>query len=128
MSGKYQTQGLLQKLREKTKKEESCIDKLQDVIFAQAGRDAFGTLMGDSSGFSMHAYGDWDDAKKGLISRRLFDKLHIMQTPHGKIVTCDVTPGQKHDSPIFRKMWKRVPNGNGYVLLDADMMQKSTVK
>ena len=85
----------------------------------QAGSDAHGPLLGDATGFSINVYADWEDAKKGIVSRRQFVKLHILVAPHGKIVACMVTPGRTHDSPIFRKMIARVPDGDGHVMLDS---------
>ena len=34
-------------------------------------------------------------------------------------VACSVTCGGRHDSPAFRETCKNVPEGSGYVLLDA---------
>ena len=85
----------------------------------QAGKDAYGTLLGDSSGFSIMKYEDWEYAKKGIISRRGFDKLHILLSPHGMIATCTVTGGRAHDSPIFREMYKKIPCDTRHVILDA---------
>ena len=92
---------------------------LAETILRQAGSDAHGPLLGDATGFSINVYADWEDAKKGIVSRRQFVKLHILVAPHGKIVACMVTPGRTHDSPIFRKMIARVPDGDGHVMLDS---------
>ena len=57
---------------------------------------------------------------KRVISRREFVKLHIVTDVKGrKIVSCVVTPGRAHDSPVFRDMIKKVPDGTGCVMLDA---------
>ena len=36
-----------------------------------------------------------------------------------KIVSCAVTKGRAHDSPVFREIFGNVPNGTGRVMLDA---------
>ena len=92
---------------------------LMEVILGQAGSDAHGPLLGDASGFSINIYADWEDAKKGIIPKRQFVKLHILVAPHGRIAACMVTPGLAHDSPIFRKMFARTPDGDGHVMLDS---------
>ena len=93
------------------------LDLVTDILLAQAGDDARGTLLGDSSGLSIVKYEDWEDAKKGIIiSRREFNKLHILIAPHGRIVTCAITPGRTHDSPVFREMYGRIPRGEGYTI------------
>ena len=101
------------------------IDAVITLLGAQAGSDARGTLLGDSSGFSIMKYEDWEDAKKGIISRREFNKLHILMAPHGMIVTCEATAGRAHDSPVFRGMYKRVPRGDGHVILDAAYLARA---
>ncbi len=85
------------------------IEQLAGLLLAQAGDDARGTVIGDSSGFSIMNYVDWEDAKKGLVSRREFDKLHVLVAPHGMISACEVTYGRKHDSPVFCDMYGRIP-------------------
>ena len=101
------------------------IDLVVGLLGAQAGKDARGTLLGDSSGFSIMRYEDWEDAKKGIISRREFNKLHILMAPHGMIVTCEVTAGRAHDSPVFRGMYESVPPGDGHVILDAAYLARA---
>ena len=42
-------------------------------------------------------YEDWEDAKRGIISRRRFVKLHVLADARGKkIVSCEVTKGTAH--------------------------------
>ena len=44
--------------------------------------------------FSVMQYEDWEDAKRGIISRRRFVKLHVLADARGKkIVSCEVTKG-----------------------------------
>ncbi len=93
--------------------------QIKELLLAQAGGDAYGTVIGDSSGFSIMKYVDWEEAKKGLVSRREFDKLHVLVAPHGMVSACEVTYGRRHDSPVLRDMYGRIPHGTGYVLLDA---------
>ena len=65
-------------------------------------------------------YEDWEDAKRGIISRRRFVKLHVLADARGKkIVSCEVTKGTAHDSPWFRRIFARVPGGAGCVMPDA---------
>ena len=85
-----------------------------------AGDAARGSLLGDSSGFPIMQYEDWEDAKRGIISRRRFVKMHVIVGACGKrIVSCEVTRGTAHDSPRFRQMFAMVPDGTGCVMLDA---------
>ena len=100
------------------------IEQINGLLLEQAGDDARGTLAGDSSGFSIVKYEDWEDAKNGIVSRREFDKLHVLVAPHGMISACMVTYGRRHDSPVFREMFGRIPKGTGYVLLDAAYLAK----
>ena len=44
----------------------------------QARGDAQGSLLGDSSGFSIMQYEDWEDAKRGIVSRHKFVKMHVI--------------------------------------------------
>ena len=75
--------------------------------------------LGDSSGFSIMQYEDWEDAKRG-ISRRRSVKLHVLADARSKkIVSCEVTKGTAHDSPWFRRIFTRVSGGAGCVMLDA---------
>ena len=97
----------------------STTSSMMKILGLQAGEDACGTLLGDSSGFSKVKYEDWDDAKRGVVSRRGFNKLHILIVSHGMISVHAVTAGRRHDSPIFRKMYRIIPDGDGYVKLDA---------
>ena len=95
-------------------------DGLHEIIERQAGAHARGSLLGDATGISLNRYAEWEDAKRGLISRREFVKLHLMTDARGKkIVSCVVTHGRAHDSPVFREMIKSVPDGTGCVMLDA---------
>ena len=90
------------------------------VVGMLAGDAARGSLLGDSSGFSIMRYEDWEDAKRGIISRRRFVKLHVLADARGKkIVSCEVTKGTAHDSPWFRRIFARVPGGAWCVMLDA---------
>ena len=111
-------------LHEKAKMMASKMDDIMALLLAQAGGDALDTQAGDSSGFSVVKYLDWEDAKRGIVSRLEFDKLHIIMAPHGRISVCEVTYGRRHDSPVFREMSARMPDGTGYVLLDAAYLSK----
>ena len=94
--------------------------KIQGVVGMLAEDAARGSLLGNSSGFSIMQYEDWEDAKRGIISRRRFVKLHVLADARGKkIVSCEVTKGTAHDSPWFRRIFARVPGGAGCVMLDA---------
>ena len=89
------------------------------LLAGLAGDDARGTLLGDSSGFSIVKYEDREDAKRGIVSRHELNKLHILVAPHGRIVTCAVTAGRRHDSSVFHEMYGRIPQGSGHTILDA---------
>lgn len=58
------------------------------------------SLAGDS-GFSILKYGRAGLAKKGLISRREFDKLYMLMAPRSMIAACKVACGRRHDLPGF---------------------------
>ena len=93
---------------------------LHKIIERQAGSYARGSLLGDATGVAIIRYAEWEDAKRGIVSRREFVKLHIVTDVKGrKIVSCAVTRGRAHDSPVFREMIKNVPDGVGCVMLDA---------
>ena len=93
---------------------------LHEIIERQAGSHAHGSLLGDATGIAIIRYAEWEDAKRGIISRREFVKLHIVTDVKGrKIVSCAITRGRAHDSPVFREMIKKVPDGTGCVMLDA---------
>ncbi len=96
-----------------------------DLLAGQAGDCARGTLLGDSSGFSIVKYEDWEDAGRGIISGREFNKLHILVAPHGRIAACAVTAGRRHDSPVFREMYGRIPRGGGHAILDAAYLRRA---
>ena len=102
------------------------IDEIMELLLAQAGNDAQGTIMGDPSGFSIMKYVDREDAKAGKVSRPGFDKLHVPVAPHGMISACEVTDGRRHDSPVFRSMYKTIPDGSGDVLLDAACLARES--
>ena len=93
---------------------------LQKIVTKMAGDEAVhGTLLVDSSGFSIAKYIDWQNAKYGNISVRLFAKLHIMHTLHGMACAAVVTPGKSDDSPYLRAMIETLPEGDGNVLAGA---------
>ena len=48
----------------------------------------------------------------------MFVKLHVLVAPHGKITACQATRGTAHDSPVFRDMFARMPDGGGHIMLD----------
>ena len=43
----------------------------------------------------------------------------MVDTKGRKIVSCAVTIGRAHDSPVFREMFGNIPDGTGCVMLDA---------
>ena len=91
---------------------------LHEIMEQQAGFQARGSLLDDSTGVTIDQYADWEDVKRGLISGREFVKLHV-DIEGRKIVSCAVTRGRAHDSPVFREMFERAPDGTGCVMLDA---------
>ena len=93
---------------------------LQKILVWSAGNEAsHGTKITDSGGFSVSRYRDWYNAKYGDISVKLFAKVHIIHTLHGKICAAIVTPGEANDSPYLRKMIEMLPEGSGDVLADS---------
>ena len=93
---------------------------LHKIIERQAGSYARGSRLGDATGVAIIRYAEWEDAKRGIVSRREFVKLHIATDVRGrKIVSCAVARGRVHDSPVFQEMIKKVPDGIGCVMLDA---------
>ena len=93
---------------------------LHEIMEWQAGFHARGPLLGDPTGVAINQYADWKDAKRELISRHEFVKLHVVVYAKGrKIVSCAVTRGRAHDSLVFREMFGNVPNSTGCVMLDA---------
>ncbi|MDI1495484.1 MAG: Transposase [Cenarchaeum symbiont of Oopsacas minuta] len=78
-----------------------------------------GTLYGDSTGFVINGQRTWLDAKNGISSRRDYRKLHIVRAKNGMIIAHVVTDGRRHDAPVFEQMCKKIPQGSGYVILDA---------
>ena len=65
-------------------------------------------------------YADRESAKRGVVLRREFVKTHIVIDVRGrKIVSCAAMRGLTHDSPVFREMIKKIPDGTGCVMLDA---------
>ena len=76
---------------------------LHEIIERQAGSYARGLRLGDATGVAIIRYAEWEDAKRGIVSRREFVKLHIATDVRGrKIVYCAVTRGWAHDSPVPR--------------------------
>lgn len=75
------------------------IDAVVVLLVSQAAEYARGTLLGDSSGFSIVRYEDWEHAKRGIVSGREFNKLHILTAPHGMIVTCRVPQAARTTRP-----------------------------
>ena len=85
-----------------------------------AGDEAVhGTKIVDSSGFSASRRIKWYNAKYGNISVKLFDKMHLIHTPQGKICIAMVVSGKANDSPYPRMIIKMLPGGSGDLLGDA---------
>ena len=51
---------------------------LHEIIERRAGSYARGSLPGDATGVAIIRYAWWEDAKRGIVSRREFIKLHIV--------------------------------------------------
>ena len=65
---------------------------LHKIIERQAGFYARELLLGDATGVAIIRYAEWEDAKRGIVSRREFVELHIVTDVRGrKIVSCAVT-------------------------------------
>ena len=105
-----------------------CTGLVRELPAGLAGDGARGTLLGDSPGFSIVKYEDWKDARRGIISRREFNKLHVLVAPRGRIVTCAVTGGRWRDSPVLRETHGRIPEGHGRIILDAVYLSRVNCK
>ena len=92
-------------------------DVLKRIIARMGDEGADGTLMVDSSGFSLSSYKSWINAKYGQISVKEYDKLHIIQNIYGKICAAIVTEGEANDSPVLREMLSDLRPGTGGQLL-----------
>ena len=57
---------------------------LHEIIERQERSHAHGSLLGDATGIAIIRYAEWEDAKKGIISRREFVKLHIVTDVKGR--------------------------------------------
>ncbi|MDI1495967.1 MAG: Transposase [Cenarchaeum symbiont of Oopsacas minuta] len=57
--------------------------------------------------------------QKRSSSRRDCRKLHIVRAKNGIIVSHMVTGKRRHNAPVFEQMCKKIPQGSGYVILDA---------
>ena len=101
------------------------IAKARNAAKARSSTTRNGNVLQDTTrntrqGEAINQYADWEDTKRGFISRREFVKLHVIVDARGrKIVSCAVTIGRTHDSPVFRRMFGSVPDGTGCVMLDA---------
>ena len=98
----------------------ACCPRIHEIVCRQTRGNAQGSLLGDSSEFYIMQYEDWEDAKRGIVSRHKFVKMHVIVDASGKrIVPCEVMRGTAHDSLWFRRIFARVPSGAGCVMLDA---------
>ena len=59
---------------------------LHELIKKQARSHARGSLLGNSTGVAINQYADWEYAKRRLISRREFVKLHVMVDAKGRMI------------------------------------------
>ena len=95
------------------------MDRIVAAVAAISGHSTR-ILHGDSTGFGLRMYVDWNNAKYGQLSVHDFVKLHLITAARGPILTYEVTNAHAHDSPEFAKMIRRIPNGGpGMVALDA---------
>ena len=106
-------QGILHMYGLKTVPSKSCMhhaaiimtsyEWLHEIIERQAVSYAHGSLLGDSAGVAINRYTVGGCQERSIISRGEFVKLHIVTDVKGrKIVSCVVTRGCAHDSPVFR--------------------------
>ena len=56
---------------------------LHEIIERQTESHARESLLGDATGFAIIRYVEWEDAKRGIVSRREFVKLHIVTDVKG---------------------------------------------
>jgi len=65
----------------------------------------------DSTGFSLHQYEPWIQAREHHKTHRKYKKAHIIYGVLSNIaVSCSVTEGNKADSPQFQNLLKRAAN------------------
>lgn len=70
--------------------------------------------MVDSTGYSTKKYEPWIDVRMGKSGKRKeFKKSHIIAGYWFKgILSHEITPGHKHDSPVFQTLMEKLPEGN----------------
>lgn len=95
------------------------MDRVRELLLRQAGDDACRTLLGDSSGFSIMRYEDWEDARRGIVSRRVFDKFHPAGAARDdRGLLRDGRPQAQLDG-VLRDVWKADARGAGHMMPDA---------
>ncbi|MDE0266159.1 MAG: hypothetical protein OXK17_03935 [Thaumarchaeota archaeon] len=72
---------------------------LQKIVAWMGADDADGTLLTDTSGFSVPARRERMDAKYGGPGVRMFDKMAMLQSLHGMICPVGTMDGGANDSP-----------------------------
>ena len=90
---------------------------LQKIVAWMGEDDAYGTLMTDTSGFSVSAYKEWFNAKYGDLDIKMFDKMSILQSLRGKICAVEIIDGNANDSPSLRRLLSFLPPGTGAEVL-----------
>ncbi|MCG8531517.1 MAG: hypothetical protein MI749_12745, partial [Desulfovibrionales bacterium] len=83
----------------------------QKIVAWMGADDAGGPLMTDTSGFGLSAYKEWRNAKYGVLDVKMFDKMSILQSLHGKICAAEVMDGNSNDSPSPRRLLSFLPPG-----------------
>ena len=92
---------------------------LQEIITLSSDIGEDDDLIVDSSGYSVARYINWMKAKYGKISVKLFAKLHVLRSKHGRICAAAVSKGTANDSPYLRRMISAIPPGCGVAAADA---------
>ena len=90
---------------------------LQKIVAWMGEDDAYGTLMTDTSGFSVSAYKEWFNAKYGDLDVKVFDKMSILQSLRGKICAVEIIDGNANDFPSLRRLLSFLPPGTGAEVL-----------
>ena len=75
--------------------------------------------------FSLSPHKERRNAKYGTLSVKMFDKMPILQSMHGKICAAEVMDGDSNDSPSLRCLLPFLPPGMGSgVLVDSAYANK----
>ncbi len=81
--------------------------------------DATSDMHGDSTGFALQSRSARRRAGYGTTGRHDLARPHTISAVHGPMPAPGVTGSAAHDSPVFWRMFRQVPEGGGSVALDS---------